>query len=504
MNAGIMKQRNAGILLPLFSLPSAFGIGDLGPEVNKFADFLQKSGQTYWQLLPLNPTELKSGHSPYSSISSMAGNILYISPELLAEEGLLDKEKLTASQIPFTQYIDYAHVEAIKSKLFDEAYHNFCKGTFPIHEKNFEIFCQKEAGWLDDFALYVTLKNSTNNTPWYEWPQTYKDRNADALNALLQTHLAEVTKIKWLQYIFFAQWQAAKSYCNEKGIKIFGDLSFYVSYDSADVWANPPLFKLDKNGAMTAIAGVPPDYFSATGQLWNMPIYNWKQMKATNYSWWIDRLKKNLELFDVLRLDHFRAFASYWEVPAGEETAINGKWIKGPGKGFFDAVKKVLGTLPFVAEDLGLDLDDVYTLRDQLGMPGMRVLQFAWGGCMPSSVHIPHNYSPNSIVYTGTHDNNTTRGWFKTETHDIQEQVKEYTGMHVHEGNAHEVMWRMAYASSAQTAILPIQDVLGLDEHAKINTPGKPDGNWQWRLAPDALNYWVEMHLLTWAKMYNR
>lgn len=499
------SQRNAGVLLPIFSLPSPFGIGDFGSEVRTFADFLQRSGQTYWQLLPLNPVTSGSGYSPYSSISSIACNTLYISPYLLAEQGLLERKILADHHLPAGQHVDYTNAEQTKTALYSEAYNTFIKNGSEQLRRAFDAFCSKENQWLDDFALYTAIKEQQDDKPWYAWPDAYKKRDHATLEHFQNDNKDNINKIKWLQFIAAGQWHKAKTYCNSKGIQIFGDLPFYVSYDSADVWAQPHLFKTDEDGNMTGIAGVPPDYFSETGQLWGMPIYNWDKMKADNYSWWVMRLKKNMELFDVLRLDHFRAFESYWEVPAGAENAVNGQWLKGPGMDFFNAMKEALGGLPFIAEDLGFNMEEVYKLRDELAMPGMKVLQFAWGDNMPVSIDIPHNYPVNCIVYTGTHDNNTVKGWYQNEINDIiRQHLPQYTGIDVHEANIHEVMGRLAYASVARTAILPIQDILGLDADARINTPGTPTGNWQWRLSFDVLTLQAEQRLSEWVTIYNR
>ena len=498
-------DRSAGILLPLFSLPSPYGIGDMGMELYRFADFLHRSGQKYWQLLPLNSIDWGTGYSPYSSISSMAGNVLYISPELLAEEGLLDKEKVKELQLPFSERLDHAVAEKIKYPLLTEAYDNYKSGDFTELKRGYDEFCNSEAHWLGNFALYVTIKKHQEYKPWYLWAEHYRKYETAVTEPLPAGSEEEIERIKWQQYIFFKQWKAARAYCNSKGIKVMGDLSFYVAYDSADVWANQAMFKLDADGRSISVAGVPPDYFSITGQLWGMPIYNWEHMKTDRYGWWIARFRKNLELFDVVRLDHFRAFAAYWEVLANEETAINGKWINGAGKDFFDTVERTLGSLPFVAEDLGNEMDEVYALRDEVGVPGMKILQYAWGENAPTSVDAPHNFSPNCIVYTGTHDNNTTKGWLKYEAGNAgRERLEQYTGMPVNEDNIDEILCRMAYASVAAIAIIPIQDILGLDEHARINTPGSATDNWCWRLSPQLLTPGVEQQLLEWVKIYDR
>ncbi|HEY0769577.1 MAG TPA: 4-alpha-glucanotransferase, partial [Sphingobacteriaceae bacterium] len=345
-------KRSAGILMHITSLPSNFGIGDFGPEARAFAGFLNRSCQSYWQLLPLSPTETGSGHSPYSSYSSMAGNTLLLSPEMLVEEGLLNPEELKNYQVAPTNKVDYKGAEEIKNQFFKTAWSNFRKGNFAGLVRDFEDFCKKESYWLHDFALYVVLKKSNHGEAWYNWKEEFKLRDPVTIKEFVKENSEALNKEKWLQYLFFKQWKELKIYCNNLNIRLFGDLPFYVSYDSADVWSQPEIFSLDKNGRMDGVAGVPPDYFNEDGQLWGMPVFRWDKLKEQNYSWWLQRIKKNLELYDLLRLDHFRAFSAYWEVPASEETAKNGKWIPGPGADFFTAAQNQFGNLPFVAEDL--------------------------------------------------------------------------------------------------------------------------------------------------------
>ncbi len=499
------NSRNAGVLLHITSLPSGYGIGDIGPAAIQFADFLSRSKQKYWQLLPLNPIEAGSSYSPYSSISSMAGNVLLISPDRLAEKGLLDTNLLQQYRSSNGDKVDYKKAEEIKTTLFDIAYSNFWDKEFSQYQLSFESYCDKEAYWLDEFAVYVTLKKHNGNKPWHEWDASCKQYSKELVYTITETHKGEISKTKWLQFIFAEQWQELKEYCTGKDIQLLGDMPFYVSYDSADVWANKDIFCLDADGAMTGIAGVPPDYFSKSGQLWGMPTYNWQVLKERNYDWWLTRLKKNLELFNLIRLDHFRAFAGYWQVPAGEKTAINGKWLKGPGAAFFEYVQKELDSLPFIAEDLGDNMADVYELRDKIGLPGMKVLQFAFGEDMPQSVDIPHNYKRNCIVYTGTHDNNTTAGWFRTELpRAAKKQVAQYTGQKVNDHTINDVMARLAYASVADTVILPMQDIIGLNESARMNTPGSNEGNWLWQLRAEDINAGIEEQLRKWCTTYFR
>jgi 4-alpha-glucanotransferase len=498
------NKRGAGILLHISSLPSAFGIGDLGPEAKVFADFLNRSGQKYWQLLPLNPIEQGQGYSPYSSISSRAGNTLLISPKLLASDGLMEAEELEQYYLPQEGKTIFADVERVKAEIFEKAWQNYKQGKGKQLKKDFEQFCKKEAYWVDDFALYMVLKQQNGGKPWFEWSEDLKLRDKKALKKLLSDNEDEVQKIKWLQFIFLKQWKDLREYCNNKNIKFFGDLPFYISYDSVDVWSNRELFSIDEEGNMVGMAGVPPDAFSEDGQLWGMPVFRWDVLKKQNYDWWIERFKKNIELFDLLRLDHFRAFAAYWDVPAGEKTAKNGKWKPGPGAHFFNAVKKALGDLPFIAEDLGEIDDPVYELRDEFNFPGMKVLMFAFGEGMPKNPYIPHNYSENFVAYTGTHDNNTIRGWYRLEGCKYHQQIEQYVGKSLTEDDIHVEMGRLAYASVADIAILPIQDVLGIDELGRMNTPASSENNWQWRLIPGQVTARAENLLKEWTTMYNR
>lgn len=497
--------RGAGILLHLSSLPSHFGVGDMGPEAKAFAGFLYRSKQHYWQLLPINPTEAGQGHSPYSAISSKAGNTLFISPELMVKEKLLSADDLSIYYLPKESKADYAKAEEIRNALFDIAYQNFKAAEFPQLQNEFEQFCIAEKSWLDDFALYAVLKKQNGGKPWYEWEEDLKQRSPQALQKISIEQVELLEKTKWLQFIFFRQWKELKEYCNNMNIQLIGDMPFYVSYDSADVWATKEIFALDENGNRRGMAGVPPDAFSADGQLWGMPVFKWEVLKERNYDWWIERLKKNIELFDIVRLDHFRAFDEYWEVPAGETTAKNGHWKPCPGKDFFETAEKELGELPFIAEDLGEITESVYQLRDAFHLPGMKVLQFAFGGDMPESPHIPHHHEQNFIVYTGTHDNNTTAGWYKTEADDeTRKRIGLYLAKLTDETTIHKALAREAYASVSKVAILPMQDVLGLDETSRMNTPSSGENNWSWRLVPGQLSAEYQQQLSEWTSFYGR
>jgi malto-oligosyltrehalose synthase/4-alpha-glucanotransferase len=497
--------RSTGILMHISSLPSPFGIGDMGPAAKQFADMLHQCNQCYWQLLPLGPVGAQGGYSPYSSSSSMAGNILLISPELLVEDGLLKQDDLDKHYLPVSDKVNYKAAGKVRTVLLKKAWSNFKQDDSAFLKDRYIEFCEKEVSWLSDYALYAVLKQHHKDEPWYLWPDALKQRNKEALREFCINNQDAIEKEKWLQFIFQKQWQQLKTYCNNLGIRLFGDLPFYVSYDSVDIWTNPEIFSLDEQGNMQYIAGVPPDYFNAEGQLWGMPVFNWDKLKSQNYNWWVQRITKNLELFDLLRLDHFRAFAAYWAVPATEKTARNGSWIKGPGSDFFKALKNELGELPFVAEDLG-DIDDsVYELRDEFDLPGMRVLQFAFNDQLALSPHIPHNYIKHCVVYTGTHDNNTIKGWYRNETEkSVRKNIKRYVGSSIKEKHIHETFIRMVMSSVAQTAIIPLQDLLGLDETARMNVPAAAEGNWAWRLTSTELPSKLTKKLAKWTKMYNR
>lgn len=496
------KERSAGMLLHITSLASPFGIGDLGLESRKFADFLERCHQKYWQILPLNPIEKGQSYSPYSATSSMAGNILLISPELLAEDGFLETDELSNYHLPQHGITAYEDTERIKGEIFNKAWANFKKDGDEVMWIDFESF--KKTRWLHDYALYTTLKTINNGASWYEWPDVYKNRDKLALEKLEAEYEDHIEQQKWLQFIFFRQWSALRNYCKNRGIKFVGDMPFYVSHDAADVWANKDIFKLDDKGNMIGIAGVPPDYFNEEGQLWGMPVFNWDTEKDRVYAWWLERIRANTALCDEIRLDHFRAFSSFWEAPAGEATAINGAWKAGPGEDFFRFLKSELGVLPFIAEDLGEIDSNVEDLRDQFNLPGMKILQFAFGDSLPDSPYAPHNYAHNFVVYTGTHDNDTARGWYRDEGSQYHQQIEQYVGRTFQEDDIADIMVHMAIASVANTAIIPVQDLLGLDEVARMNTPGSAENNWLWRLLPGQIHPKAEERLSALTLLYNR
>jgi malto-oligosyltrehalose synthase/4-alpha-glucanotransferase len=496
--------RSAGVLCHFTSLPGDYGLGDLGPAAKKFATQLQQAGQRYWQLLPVNPVAQEQGYSPYSSTSAFAGNILLVSPELLVRDGLLQPADLQEKKMPSFNVISFAEAEKTRNSLLEKAWLNFNQGN-RVFENAFYAFCEEQKYWLDDFACFSVLKEKFNGRPWYTWPQLYKNYDAAVLAEFSSANETGITKIKWFQFVFQLQWNELSDFCHRLDIQLVGDIPFYVAYDSADAWSHRDIFSINDNGEVTAMAGVPPDAFSENGQLWGMPVYKWNDLKRSGYSWWIERLRRNLRLFDLVRLDHFRAFAAWWEVPAASPTAKHGKWITGPGADFFKTVKNKLGALPFIAEDLG-DIDaKVHELRDAFHLPGMKVLQFAFGDDAVSSGHIPHNYEKNFFVYTGTHDNNTTRGWFTKELDGNSMDILQSYFIHLtSEENIVSTLSRLAYSSVAQTVILPIQDILNLNETARMNTPASAGENWTWRMLPGEFNKDRIRELRRLTNLYNR
>ncbi len=501
-------QRASGILLQPTSLPSRFGIGDLGKSAYEFVDFLAKSGQKLWQILPLGPTGYE--HSPYTmNFSAFAGNHLLISLDLLAEEGLLSQDELIPIKADLEpDKVNFDAVVPHKIGLLKIAYKSFHASLTSKQKAAFEEFCQAQAYWLDDYALFMALLEANEGKSWNNWERAIALRHPDAIQAQSAALKDSIAFHKFLQFKFFAQWSKLREYANEKDIKIIGDISIYVCHNSADVWANRDIFKLDSETFDPAfIAGVPPDYFSATGQLWGNPVYNWEELEKTNFAWWIDRFKATLQYVDFVRVDHFRGFEAYWQVPAGEETAINGEWLKAPGKELFETLRSALGEMPpILAEDLGIITKEVEELRDRFNFPGMRILMFAFSEDA-TNTHLPHNYVPNSVVYSGTHDNDTAIGWWGKANHKEKQFLAQYLGYSSPE-NIQEINWiliRTALASVAKLAIIPLQDILGLDNRARMNDPSKIPGNWRWRYeSSDLLTEELSDRLLQLTQIYNR
>ncbi|KMQ51367.1 4-alpha-glucanotransferase (amylomaltase) [Chitinispirillum alkaliphilum] len=467
-------MRASGIFLHPTSLPSRYGIGDMGENAMGWIDLLASRQQTYWQVCPLGPTGY--GDSPYQTLCSFAGNTLLISPDELLSQGLLKAEEVEAFPHLSDNAVDYGNVITEKEKLFLRAFSRF------TGNEDFQAFCKQQNWWLHDYALFRVIKESQSGKPWWLWEKKYKLRQKAAIRDIEQTFGSQLLYHKFLQYVFHSQWDKLREYAGSKKIRIIGDLPYYTAYDSSDTWAEPKFFEFDKSGKPIRVAGVPPDYFSETGQLWGNPLYRWDVMKKDNYSWWVRRLRKTLEMVDLIRLDHFRAFESYWAVPADHDSAINGVWEKGPGFDFFRSVKKQLGELPLIAEDLGVITPQVLELREQVNAPGMKILQFAFDG-KPDNPYLPYNIPKDSVTYTGTHDNDTSLGWFNMLSHDEKSRVCRFLGC-TEEGFLRSFI-RCAFASKSDICIVPFQDILELDSSHRMNTPGTFGGNWSWRFTPD-------------------
>ncbi|MFO7874111.1 MAG: 4-alpha-glucanotransferase [Bacteroidales bacterium] len=493
-------ERSSGILLHITSLPGKYGIGTMGKEAYRFVDFLVASGQKLWQILPLGHTGY--GDSPYQCFSAFAGNPLLIDLENLVDQGLLTPGELPDENEFPADNVDYGKVFHYKYDLLEKAYNRFKEKEeeHPL-KKQFATFLSGNNWWLDDYAFFMALKIHHNGKPWPEWDEQIKLREPDALNRYHQ-HLQEsINFYRFLQYLFYHQWLELKSYANINNIKIIGDLPIYVAFDSADAWANPENFDFDKNMNPKTVAGVPPDYFSSTGQLWGNPIYNWQYQRENGFKWWVDRIRANFLLYDILRIDHFRGLAAYWSIPYGEETAINGQWIDTPGREMLQTVYDHLGEKPIIAENLGVITPDVEELREDFGMPGMKILQFAFDSGEENNF-IPHTYDKNSVVYTGTHDNNTTVGWFKHSPEEDKQRMRDYFCL-----DENDPAWsfiRLAWSTVSHFAIAPMQDVLRLDEHARMNFPGKSPGYWKWRYTGDMLTDAHAEDLLKITKVYGR
>jgi 4-alpha-glucanotransferase len=480
-----MNKRASGILLHITSLPSGFGIGDMGPESRRFTDFLSESRQSYWQVLPLNPTEGTFGDSPYSGPSSYAGNPLLISPELMKEAGYLSATDLNVRTFARSGKVNYSLVRDYKRELFSRAFRN-AESSLPS-DSRFNEFSKENGYWLDDYALYASVKKISNSGTWRDFPADLRDRDKRSLDAWREKTEREVLYHKFLQYLFFSQWDSLKKYANVRGVEIIGDIPYYINYDSSEVWSNPGFFKLDKDKNPEYVSGVPPDYYSKTGQLWGNPVYDWKALKETGFEWWVRRIGHNLKLFDSLRLDHFRGFVAYWEVKAGEKTALNGRWVDLDAVSFFDTLFSRFDKSRFIAEDLGYITPDVKQIIKKYGLPGMKILIFAFGDDFPYGDYLPKNFSgSNYVVYTGTHDNNTVIGWWEKDAGSAEkERFFKYIGREIRVAEINWELIGLAMSSIADTVIIPMQDALGLGADAKMNRPSTRSGNWRWRLKPD-------------------
>jgi len=488
--------RSSGLLLHPTSLPGPYGIGDLGPEAIRWVDMLAAAKQSWWQVLPLGPTGY--GDSPYQSYSAFAGNINLISPDLLIQDGLLD-----AGQLPIATFqggqVDFARVGPFKWALVRMAWNRFANSQSGLHEE-FDRYCVEQQSWLDDYSMFMAAREGFGQIPLSKWPADIRQRDPVALAALEKQLHNEVRIHRFGQFLFDRQWNALRSYAASKGVRIIGDAPIFVAGDSADVWANSDQFLLDDAGEPTAVAGVPPDYFSEDGQLWGNPLYNWKRMADTGYAWWTARLRRLLSQVDLIRLDHFRGFAAAWHVPPKELTARNGRWVDGPRAALFEELQRQLGKLPIIAEDLGVITPDVDALRLQFGLPGMRVIQFALGG--PDNPYWPHNYVPDTVAYTGTHDNPTTVGWYTTLDAQARQLLDTYIGKPTVKPEWDLI--RLAWSSVAVLAIAPLQDILGLGADTRMNTPGVASGNWCWRVRSEQFQTAQFERLAEWTKLYYR
>ena len=478
--------RSSGVLLHPTSLPGKYGIGDLGAQATRWVDFLDQTGTNLWQVLPLGPTGYAD--SPYQCFSAMAGNPYLISPELLLKDGLLTEDDLRDVPDFSPEEVEYGRVIPWKVNLLQQAYYRHRKVGNLAEE--FAAFRGENDFWLEDFALFMAMKQAHDLRPWVEWPEALRDRQPQAITAFRDANRGGIIEQHAFdQFLFFRQWTALKEYANSKGIQIIGDIPIYVAHDSSDVWSNRELFRLDETGQPTVVAGVPPDYFSETGQLWGNPIYKWDKQAKLGFPWWKQRLEMVLRQVDIIRLDHFRGFAGYWEVPAEEETAVNGEWKPGPGAAIFNELRAHLGELPLIAEDLGVITPDVTALRKQFNLPGMKIFQFGLEGGNDDPF-VPHNYEENCVAYTGTHDNDTSAGWYENASPEHKAFARYYLGLNEHPDPA-KVAWRMIvklWESPANYTLAPMQDFLGLGTEARMNYPGTTSGNWQWRMPAEALN----------------
>ena len=491
----IMSRRGSGILLHITSLPSPYGVGDLGSASYDFVDFLAQTQQSYWQILPLNAINSAYDISPYHTVSAFACNVYLISPEVMVRDGLLAGGDLKPRPDFPAGCVDYESVIEYKNRLFQKAFEHYRKGK--IQDERYKKFCTENSSWLEDFALFMALKKHFRGKAWSDWPVEIKNRNPEAVQSAIRELDSKIEREKFLQFIFDRQWRRLKTYCRKKGIQIIGDIPIYVDYDSVSCWTYPEIFKLDKKKRAQAVAGVPPDYFSRTGQLWGNPVYRWEELKEREYDWWIDRFKRSLKLCDILRLDHFCGFVRYWEVSAGRKTAIKGKWKKVPVYDFFTHLKKKFPRFPIIAEDLGFITPEVKDIMLHFDIPGMKVLLFAFGRDDPRHPYLPHNYEENCVVYTGTHDNNTVRGWFESEAKPREKtRVFRYLDRNVKKQEIHWEFVKLAMMSKANTAIVPVQDILGLGEEARMNLPATKEGNWRWRLLPEQVTSSLARKLL--------
>lgn len=485
------------------SLPSPYGVGDLGPEAYNFVDFIARAKQRYWQVLPLIQANYRGEYSPYNCMSAFAGNKYLISPDLLLRIGLLKKSELGRAHGFPRRAVDFNKAIRFKEGIFRIAHERF--GRTGHDSESYMRFCAENSDWLDDFALFAALNARYPGSTWLAWPAAVRQRDRRILRSLRDALRKDIERERFLQYVFFTQWQTLRNYCRERHVKVIGDLPIYVDHNSADVWSHPRLFRLGRDHRPAFISGVPPDYFSRDGQLWGNPVYDWDRMKRNGFEWWRQRFVFALKLYDYVRIDHFRGFVAYWEVRAGAPTAKRGKWVRAPAADLLATLRRVFGRMPVIAEDLGTITADVREVMARFCLPGMKVLLFAFGDDDPDNPYLPHNHVENSVVYTGTHDNNTVRGWYEEEATDAEkDRLHAYLGRRVSARRVHEEFVRLAMASVAATAIIPMQDILGLGSRARMNRPASTDGNWRWRVHPRSLNASVAERLRHLTETYGR
>jgi len=481
-----MRTRGSGVLLHITSLPSRFGIGDLGPGAYEFVQFLKEAGQRYWQVLPLHPTEFMYDNSPYHALSAFAGNILLISPDRMVSDGFIEATDLEPIPDFPSGHADFSRVISYKEDLFSKAFERFKVG-----EKRFDFltFCRTNAWWLEDYALFQALRKKFSPVRWGDWPSDLKLRRADVLDVAREEEADGILKEQFLQYLFAIQWDALHAMCRDAGILLIGDIPIYVDYDSADVWVHPKFFKLDENLKPAAIAGVPPDYFSETGQIWDCPVYAWEEMESSGFSWWIQRIEHLSDLVDFIRVDHFRGLIGFWEIPAGSETAVTGRWVPAPGYTLLKTLANRSAYIPIIAEDLGIITPDVREVMHEFSLPGMKVIIFSFGAGIANSPYIPHNIPRNCVVYTGTHDNAPILGWFTSEASEEERQsLFAYLGREIRDNEVSWVLIRLAMMSVGNTVIIPMQDLLNLGIESRMNAPGTRNGNWVWRVSKSQIN----------------
>jgi 4-alpha-glucanotransferase len=492
-------RRSSGIILHPASLPGPDGIGDLGPEAFRWMDFLCETGCSLWEVLPSGPTGF--GDSPYQGMSAFAGNTNLLSPILLFESGLIKKVTLLERPSFPIDHVEYGDVIRWKNTVLEHAYKGFHELKNATFKDKFAEFQQEQGFWLNDYSLFMTLKAENNQSAWYEWLTVFKNNDSSVMRSYRKEHNEQLEKYAFAQFLFFQQWDSLRRYAHKRGIRIIGDVPIFMAYDSSDAWSHPELFQFNADLQPMAVAGVPPDYFSPTGQLWGNPLYDWKVHRLTDFSWWVKRMRANCNLFDILRLDHFRGFVAHWEIPFGETTAEHGRWVEGPGRSFFEAIHRQLGNLPLVAEDLGEIDAEVTKLKKHLKLPGMKVLQFAFDGD-PTNPFLPHNYSPQDIAYTGTHDNDTARGWYQHASESERDLFRRYFAR-----DGTDIAWdmiRAVWSSVAGMCMAPMQDLLDLSSEARMNFPNRASGNWQWRMSSGAIDASLVSRLKEMNSLYGR